>query len=149
MQTNFDEADYIIPQQLVTAFKEGKKTIKVISADTDVFILLCHYYYSMDINVDVLLEDFSADKKLISIGKSVAKSRSIIPSLLSAHALTGCDTVPMMFGIGKTKVINILNKSPLEYLGKADAEEEDYMNEGKLFVAKCYGMTNASSTENR
>ena len=149
METTFDEADYIIPQQVVTAFRDGKKTVKVISADTDVFILLCHYYHSLNINVDVLLEDFSADKKLISISKTVAENTSLIPSLLSAHALTGCDTVPMMFGVGKTKLLNILKKFPLKCLGNKDAEEDDYMNEGKLFVAKCYGMTSASSTENR
>ena len=78
METTFDEADYIIPQQVATAFRDGKKTIKVISADTDVFILLCHYYHSLNINVDVLLEDFSADKKLISISKTVAENTSLI-----------------------------------------------------------------------
>ena len=117
MGTTFDEADCIIPQQVVTVFEEGKHTIKVISADTDVFILLCHYYHSVNIDVDVLLEDFSADKTLISISKSVAENTSLIPSLLSAHALTGCDTVPIMFGIGKTKLINIVKTFPLKYLG--------------------------------
>jgi len=35
MQTNFDEAGYIIPQQVVTAFKQGKKTIKVTEASNE------------------------------------------------------------------------------------------------------------------
>ena len=42
MTTNFDEADYIIPQQVDTAINEGCKRITVLSADTDVFVLLCH-----------------------------------------------------------------------------------------------------------
>ena len=105
MGTTFDEADYIIPQQ-VDSFSRGSEDNQ--SADTDVFILLCHYYQSVYIDVDVLLEDFSADKTLISISKSIAENTSPIPSLLSAHALTGCDTIPMMFGIGKTKLINIV-----------------------------------------
>ena len=126
MGTTFDEADYIIPQQVVTAFQQGKKTIKVISADTNVFILLCHYYHSVNIHVDVLLEDFSADKTIISISKSVAENTSLSLSLLSAHALTGCDTVPMMFGIGKTKLINIVKRFPLKSLGNKDAEEDEY-----------------------
>ena len=41
LQSFFDEADYIIPQQVHAAINEGKKAIKVISADTDVFVLLC------------------------------------------------------------------------------------------------------------
>ena len=48
LKTTFDEADYIIPHQVVTAFEEGKQKIKVISADTDVFVLLCHFYKSMN-----------------------------------------------------------------------------------------------------
>ena len=61
LKTTFDEADYIIPHQVVTAFQEGNHTIKVISADTDVFLLLCHFYKVMNINADVLLEDFNTD----------------------------------------------------------------------------------------
>ena len=144
LKTTFDEADYIIPHQVVTAFQEGNHTIKVISADTDVFCisLLCHVYKVMNMDADVLLEDFHTDKNIISIRKSVEKNDSLISSLLSAHALTGCDTVPMMFGVGKGKMIKVLQRFPLTYLGNVDATEHDYINEGKLFVAKCYGMTN-------
>ena len=39
----FDEAAYIIPNQLVTPSQEGKQTMKVISTDTDVFLTLCHF----------------------------------------------------------------------------------------------------------
>ena len=74
---------------------------------------------------------------------------TIIPSILSAHALTGCDTVPMMFGIGKAKAINIIQKCPLVHMRNINANEADVMQEAKLFVAQCYGMKNASSSENR
>lgn len=70
MKTNFDEADYIIPNQLVTTLQEGKGKIKVISANTEVFVLLCHFYKSMNMNAKVLLEDFNTNKQ-ISIHKIV------------------------------------------------------------------------------
>ena len=41
LESMFDEADYILPQQVDSAVKEGRKSIKVISSDTDVFLLLC------------------------------------------------------------------------------------------------------------
>lgn len=98
-----------------------------------IYLFFCHYSLLLihGYQSRCIIRNFSADKKLISVSKSVAEYRSIIPSLLLAHAPTGCDTVPMMFGIGKAKVINILKKLSLEYLGKIDAEEDDYMNEGK------------------
>ena len=41
---NYDEADFLIPQQVDSIVAEGKKVIKVISADTDVFVLLCSLF---------------------------------------------------------------------------------------------------------
>ena len=34
------------------------------------------------------------------------KLGDLVPELLPAHALTGCDTVPMCHGIGKSKMLN-------------------------------------------
>lgn len=44
LETKFYETDYTIPQQVNKAFKYGEKIITVISADTDVFVLLCNMY---------------------------------------------------------------------------------------------------------
>ena len=44
LETHFDEADYIIQQQVDAAVHEGALCIKVKSADTDVFVLLCSNY---------------------------------------------------------------------------------------------------------
>ena len=40
LQTNHEEADVIIPQQVTHAIESGKTCVKVIGDDTDVFILL-------------------------------------------------------------------------------------------------------------
>ena len=114
LKTTFDEANYIIPHQVVTAFQEGKRAIKIISAD-----------------------------------KTVEKNTSIVSFLLSTHGLSGCSEVPMMLGIGKGKLIKVLQKFPLTYLGNITPEKQEYMKKGKLLVARCYGMTYSSSTENR
>lgn len=44
LETKFYETDYIIPKQVHEAFKNGEKIITVISANTDVFVLLCNMY---------------------------------------------------------------------------------------------------------
>ena len=85
----------------------------------------------------------------VSIKESVKRHTDIIPSLLSMHALTGCDTVPMMFGIGKKKGIGISNKLPLLHLGAADANPKQIMIEAKESVANCYGCKSESSSKNR
>ena len=132
LQTTFDEADYIIPHQVVTAFQECKRTSKISSADTDVFVLLCHFYKSMNMNAEVLLEDFNNNIQIISIYRTVKENISVVSSLLCAHALPGCETVPTMFGIGKGKLSKVLRKFPLTYLGNITAKEQEYIKKGIL-----------------
>ena len=63
------------------AFQEGKQTIKVVSADTDVLVLLSNFYKYINMNAEILLEDFNNDKHIISIRKTVEENMSIVSSL--------------------------------------------------------------------
>ena len=107
---------------------------------------LWQFYKSMNMNAEVFLDYINIDKHIISIRKTVEENIDTVYSLLFSHALSRCDIVPKMFGIGKGKV---LRKFPLTYFGNINAEEQEYIKEGKLFVARNYGMINISSTENR
>ena len=127
LQSDFDEADYVIPQQVNAATREGKHKVKVISADTDVFVLLCWAYVEQDwAPCEVVMEPFLASDKFISIADTVKEHRAIIPSLISLHSISGCDTVPMMYGVGKIKALAVGKKMPLEVIGDADADTKMY-----------------------
>ena len=69
--------------------------------------------------------------------------------MIPLHALSGCDTVPVMFNIGKVKCINVAKKHPFQHLGKIESEIENVLEEGKRFVVQCYGLDNTNSSENR
>ena len=71
-------------------------------------MLLVHYYAEKKLTSILLMETTSQGRSSAKIGSTVAKHRSIAPQLLSAHALSGCDTVASYFGIGKTKVVKVL-----------------------------------------
>ena len=68
---------------------------------------------------------------------------------MSLNAMTGCDSVPMMYGVGKKKALSIIRKSPLLHLGEETANEDEYMDECKNFDAACYNGKHTSSTSNR
>ena len=75
LKTLFDEADYIIPQQVNSAIQQGHKVVKVISADTGVFVLLCGMYVKKNwVESEVYMESFSPYKTLISIRRTVEKN---------------------------------------------------------------------------
>ena len=72
---------------------------------------------------------------MIDIGASAKKHAIIVPQLLAARGLTGCDTVVYMFGVGKTTVLKVLlaGKKNLDKLGDPVAIVE------MLFVGARYG----------
>ena len=96
--TTHEETDTIIIRQ-VALLTEG--TAIVVADDTDVFLLLLHFCNTKDIRCHVLMASPISGRTVIDIAATVDKHKCIIPNLLAAHALTGCDTVACTFGIGK------------------------------------------------
>lgn len=69
---------------------------------------------------------------------------------MAVHALTGCDTVPKMYGTGKKKSLNIMKKKTSHCPGE-DASYADFMfHEGShvFVVADYFGMIEVSSSSN-
>ena len=85
--------------------------MKVISSDTDVCVLLCSMYLARGWwDAEVYMQDFKDNKNLISIKRTVENHKDLITSLIGLHSLSGCDTVPMMFGIRKGKALDVVKK---------------------------------------
>ena len=149
MKTSHEEADVIIPQQIMYAIMEGKDSVKVIAEDADIFALLCHFYFEQKWKIQLFMQSFNKDEtSFVCIKSSVERNKSIMPSLSSAHSFA-CDTVPGMFGIGKKTVLKAIQKQPLLLFGDISTKEEDFISEAKKFVAACYGVDNESSSKNR
>ena len=85
-------------------------------------------------------------RNVIDIGASAKKHAIIVPQLLAAHALTGCDTVAYMFGVGKATVLKVLLAGKLFYkLGDPVAIVEEVIDEATEFVGACYGSKTQES----
>ena len=128
LRTSHEEADPIIPQQVLFAAKEGAKCVKIVSDDTD-------FFDQQKLSTTVLMEETSEQWKMIDIGKTVAKHKDIIPSLIAAHTLSGCDSVPQMFGIGKKTILKKLKDYPLRSLGKLDELMVEIVLECMLWIS--------------
>ena len=85
LKTTHEDADAIIPQQVVALADMGCKTINVICDDTDVFILLAHYFAEESLSVSLIMESTSRSRSSIDIGATVAKHTGIIPQCNAAH----------------------------------------------------------------
>ena len=78
------------------------------------------------------MEPPSQGRSSANIGSTVSKHRTIAPQLISAHALSGCDSVASYFGIGKTKVVKV------HEVGTANLV--DVLCKSTAIIAVCYGQ---------
>ena len=147
VKTTHEEAGAIIVAQAIYAAKEENKHVVVVADDTDVYILLLYHYQAESLSTPMKLKSTQAGRAFIDVTATVRKLRDLIAGLLPAHALSGCDTVPMCRGIGKSKMLKALKakKYSLNLLGAVNADMEDVINQATVFMCKCYSMSNTAS----
>ena len=132
MATSHEEADNIIAQQAIMCAKQQPGAVSV-------FVLPFHHYQNEGLTSAVFMTSLVQQRSTIDIEATVEKHHAIVPGLLAVHALSGCDTVPTYFRIGKGTVLKILNAAPdsLTMLGSLDAPFE-VVRQSTKFIAFCY-----------
>ncbi|XP_078661436.1 uncharacterized protein LOC144905583 [Branchiostoma floridae x Branchiostoma belcheri] len=139
--TCHEEADVIIVQQMVKAAESGARRINIVCEDTDVFVLLLHYYAQLNLTCRLTMEGPSAERTTIDIGATASEHGHLLSQLPAAHALSGCDTVAQCFGVGKSTVIKVLTSGvELHKLGVLSEDMGDIIEEATAFMAACYGV---------
>ena len=130
IKTMQEEADTMIVQQ-VADVKPPKALI--VADDTDVFVLLLHFCCKEDIpaSMSVLIISPIHGRSVIDINATVNQYHDIIPNLVAAHGLTGCDTVAPYFGIRKSVALNVLRSEvhSLSYIGDTNCSLSDTMSQ--------------------
>ena len=82
--------------------------------------------------------------KSISI-KGTADKYSASPSCVPAmQALSRCNTVPKMCGIGKVTALKITMSNPVSFLVNLESTTSDVVQEAKQFLERCYGVRNCT-----
>ena len=147
LRTTYEEADVIIEAQVIYAAKEEGRNVVIVADDTDVYILLLYHYQAESLTVPMKLQSTQSERALIDIAATVQNLQNIVPELLPAHALSGCDTVAMCHGIGKGKVLKAvqMNKWSLGFLGDLNATMEDITKQATAFMCRCYNSPCAAT----
>lgn len=146
MSVKHEEGDVIIVNQVVRIARETQSIIHVVCDDTDVFILLVHFYASENLHSDIFMVPTRSARSVVNIGATAKENEPIAKHLLSVHALTGCDTTSTLYGIGKLKALKSLrNKHVPPHLGDKTATIDDLERKAVSFIATCYGSEKTSS----
>ena len=147
LKTMQEEADGIMIQHMIAISEElDGAGIRVMCDDTDVFALLLHFYHLREMSCSLTMESLARDRKCVDIRATATKHKEIIPNLLAAHALSGCDTVAQCWGVGKGKLVKVLKAGhTLPSIGTVSASDAEVVQEATSFMAACYGE-NKSTT---
>ncbi len=144
-----DEADITIVSHVSQSAELGKKTIRVLSDDTDVFVLLVYWVWKNQIQSRVHMERW--DHTILDINATCANLGDKCGQLLGAHALSGCDTTSYLFGKGKVLAINTLKKGNFQglhtILGEPNMNQANVFDCGKQFITAIYNAPGSISME--
>ena len=113
----------------------------------DVFVLLTVYVFWQGCKSKVLIKTFDTTWSLIDTDETAKKHVKIVPSLIGAHALSGCDSVPKLYGIGKKTVIEHLKDQNLSLsnLGDTAASLANVYAKSTKLISSCYGVKDANN----
>ena len=85
--TSREEADNIIIQQTFMAAEQGEECLSVTADDSDVYILLLHYYNQKELNIPMFMESPVHGRQTIDIRATDKEHANILPNLLATHGL--------------------------------------------------------------
>ena len=106
---NHDEADITIISYLLEAARNGKTIVRVISVDTEVFVLLIFWVWRLHMIAHVQLDRWRWAILNINESSSLLGAKSL--QLFGMHILSGCDTVSYPFGHGKATALKVLKSA--------------------------------------
>ena len=101
-----DEANITMVSYVIQAAYYVKHAVRVVSDDTDVFVLLAYWIHRAALQYKARMERWNGT--VLDINATCTELGSKGLHLLGVHALSGCDMTSYLYGIGKTRSLNTL-----------------------------------------
>ncbi len=126
---------------LLMAAEYGTQVIRILSDDTDVFVLV-YWVYQRNIEATVQMERW--DGAVWDINATCAQLGPKYLQILGMHYLTGSDTTSYLYGKGKVSALKTLRAGDFHglysALGEVDATHAQLMEAGQAFFCALYGQ---------
>ena len=124
------------------AVEQGAECVSVMADDTDVHILLLHYYNQKELIIPMFMESPVHGRQTIDIRATAKEHANILPN----PGLSGCDTVAPCYGTGNMKILKTLKQGnhSLSCLGDSNVNWPD-VKQATSFMLACYGVPKLDS----
>lgn len=143
-----DEADVTMVSFVLEAAKSGDPVVRVVSDDTDVFVLLVYWVKRAELRCKVQMERW--DGSVLDINATCANLDQKSLQLPAVHAISGCDTTSYPYGKGKVTAVNNMLSGDfqgLTTLGNTGTSCRELMNVAVPFFNALYGQPPETSME--
>lgn len=121
--------------------------IRVLSDDTDIFVLPVYWVYKASIMATVQVENWQG--KVLSINATCEELGPKCLQLLGMHFLSGSDSTSYLYGKGKPSALKTLLKGDFyglyAVLSEIRANHTDLMGAGEAFITALYGLSSGTS----
>ena len=102
----------MVNQAYDAVLQNGVGRVHVVCDNTDV---LTYFFWKLNITADIKMLPTDSSRNVVDINKIVASNMDLILSLLTVHALSGCNTTARYSGIAKELKKQSLNSSKRAY----------------------------------
>ena len=125
----------------------AKSVIRILTDDTDVFVLLVYWVWKMQLHSAVQMERWNG--VVIEINAICLLLGSKCLQLPGMHAVSGCDTVSYPFNKGKISALNIPKAGEYaalyKVLGEENSTDAELVETGRRFFTAMYGQPEGTS----
>lgn len=146
-----DEADITMISYLLEAARSGKNVIRVLSDDTDVFVLLVYWVFRAGLTMSCTVQMERWDGTVLDINATCNKLGPKCLQLLAMHALSGCDTTSYPYGKGKISALNTLLAGDFpelaDVLGEVGVSQIQLLQAATPYFLCLYGQKPGTSLE--
>uniref|UniRef100_UPI00358DDB47 uncharacterized protein n=1 Tax=Myxine glutinosa TaxID=7769 RepID=UPI00358DDB47 len=153
LQCKQEEADGRLLLHAAHAAREGYQAVVICAEDTDVFIMSLAFHDKIGVPLFQKCGT-STWTRLVDIVKVAATvGVDVCRALIGMHAYTGCDTVSVFAGKGKTSALKLLTKNretqnTFQELGQIWDLSREVMNKLETFTCLLYGPKALSTNVN-
>ena len=101
-----DESDVTMVSFLLDVARSDQRVIRMLSDDTDVFVLLVHWVNRTDLQCKIQMDHW--DGSVLNIKATCTDLGQKCLQLLDMHALSSCDTTSCLNGKAKLTALNTM-----------------------------------------
>ena len=131
---------------MLDAASRGAKTVRILSDDTDVFVLMVYWCWRMEITCQLQMERW--DQTVLNINLTAENLGEKCRSILAVHAFSGCDTTSYPCGKGKVSALKAMTAVPgdlLNVFGEEGATDLQITEAVRSFFLALYNQRGSAS----